>query len=178
MKDLVDIVALIVIYLFVFYNRWRKKGKDVLLANTLMYVYLSFVLYFTLMPIITSLPFILNHQYIPMNLEPFVDVTYSRGDFIRQIILNIIMTIPFGYLFPLVSKKEPSLIRTVLFTFLLSLSIEIIQPLLSISRSSDITDIINNVIGGVIGYLIYLAIRPLTAKILGYLGPKDSDSNA
>ena len=61
-----------------------------------MYVYLSFVLYFTLMPIIVKLPFILNHPYTPMNMVPFVDVLLGRGDFFRQVVLNVIMTIPFG----------------------------------------------------------------------------------
>ncbi len=131
-----------------------------------MYLYLSFVLYFTLMPIITSLPFMFNHPYTPMNLVPFIDVVYGRGDFIRQIILNIIMTIPFGFLFPLIKNKNPKLLKTVLYTFLLSLSIEILQPLINGFRSSDITDLITNVIGGIIGYILYLIFRPLTIKIL------------
>lgn len=164
MKDFIDIIILIALYFLVFYRRWKGKSKDVLLINTLLYIYLIFVLYFTLMPIITSLPFIFDHPYVPMNLTPFVDVSYGRGDFIRQIILNIIMTVPFGFLLPLARKVN--FIKTVLFTFLLSFSIEILQPLISSSRSSDITDIITNVLGGAIGYLIYLALRPLVRKIL------------
>ncbi len=42
------------------------------------------VLYFTLMPIITSLPFIFNHPYTSMNLDPFIDVLNGRGDFMRH----------------------------------------------------------------------------------------------
>ncbi len=63
--------------------------------NTIMYIYLSFVLYFTLMPIISALPFVFNHSYVPMNLVPFIDILDDRGDFIRQVVLSIIMTIPF-----------------------------------------------------------------------------------
>ena len=70
-----------------------------------MYIYLSFVLYFTLMPIITSLPFIFNHSYDSMNLVPFIDVLNGRGDFVRQVGLNIIMTIPF-WIFSTFSKKK------------------------------------------------------------------------
>lgn len=92
MKYLIDIIALVLLYTFVFFRKWKLKGKDVLLVNTLMYVYLSFVLYFTLMPVITSLPFILNHPYKLMNMVPFVDVLTGRGDFVRQILLNVIMT--------------------------------------------------------------------------------------
>lgn len=168
MKKIVDFVILTAFYIFIFYKKWKAKGKDVLFINTIMYIYSSFVLYFTLMPIITSLPFMFNHHYKPMNLVPFIDVSYGRGDFIRQIVLNVIMTIPFGFLFPLIKNKNAKLLKTVLYTFFLSLSIEILQPLISF-RSSDITDIITNVIGGVIGYITYFIFKPLTIKILDYI---------
>ena len=112
-----------------------------------------------------------NHHYTPMNLIPFIDVAASRGDFIRQIILNIIMTISFGFLFPLMIKNS-KLVKTVLYTFLLSLSIELLQPLISGFRSSDITDLITNVLGGIIGYMMYLIFKPLTIKILNYIKNK------
>ena len=104
-----------------------------------------------------------------MNLVPFIDVLYGRGDFIRQIILNVIMTMPFGFLFPLMKSKNAKLLKTILYTFLLSLIIEILQPIIiNGGRTSDITDIITNVIGGIIGYIIYLIFKPLTTKILDY----------
>ena len=106
MKNTVDFIVLAIIYLFIFYRKWKAEGKDILFINTLMYIYLSFVLYFTLMPVITSLPFVFNHSYVPMNLVPFIDVSYGRGDFIRQIVLNVIMTIPFGFLLPLIKSKH------------------------------------------------------------------------
>lgn len=168
MKNTVDFIVLAIIYLFIFYRKWKAEGKDILFINTLMYIYLSFVLYFTLMPVITSLPFVFNHSYVPMNLVPFIDVSYGRGDFIRQIVLNVIMTIPFGFLLPLI-KSKTSLIKIMLYTFLLSLGIEILQPLVSDFRSSDITDLITNVFGGVLGYILYFLFRPLAAKILCYI---------
>lgn len=84
MKVLIDLIVLIIIYFWRFYRKWKVKGRDVLLINTTMYIYLSFVLYFTLMPIITSLPFMFNHPYHPMNLEPFSDVINGRGDFLDK----------------------------------------------------------------------------------------------
>ena len=66
MEVLVDFAVLTIIYFGKFYKKWKKEGRDVLAVNTAMYVYLSFVLYFTLMPIITSLPFIFNHSYTPI----------------------------------------------------------------------------------------------------------------
>ena len=169
MKELIDFIVLFIVYIFMFYKRWKVKGKDILFVNTTMYIYLSFVLYFTLMPIITSLPFVFNHSYVPMNLVPFIDILSGRGDFIRQIVLNVIMTIPFGFLLPLVKNEKINLIKIILYTFLLSLSIEILQPLISDFRSSDITDLITNIFGGIIGYIFYLIFRPLITKILNFL---------
>lgn len=169
MKCLIDFGALALLYIRVLFRKWKTRGNDVLLVNTLMYVYLSFVLYFTLMPVITSLPFVLNHPYKPMNLVPFVDVLKGRGDFLRQIILNVIMTVPFGFLFPLTQNVTAKFGRTVFFCFLMSLGIELLQPLISGSRSSDITDIITNVTGGVLGYGFYVMFKPVTFWVLDRL---------
>ncbi len=168
MKYLIDFTALTLLYAG-FFSKWKIKGKDILLVNTLMYIYLSFVLYFTLMPILTSIPFILNHPYTPMNLVPFIDVLEGRGDFFRQIVLNIIMTIPFGFLFPLTRNRTAKFSRTVFACFLMSLGIEILQPLINGSRSSDVTDLITNVIGGMLGYVFYLIFKPVTFWILDHL---------
>lgn len=165
-KYLVDFMVLGIIYILIFYKRWKVSGRDTLFINTMMYVYLSFVLYFTLMPIVTSLPFMFNHPYTPMNLVPFIDVSLGRGDFIRQVGLNVIMTIPFGFLFPLTKKENTNFFKTIIFCFLLSFIIEVLQPLINGFRSSDITDIITNITGGVIGYLFYIIFKPLTSKIL------------
>ncbi len=168
-KILLDFLVLIILYIKVFYPKWHKKGKYDLFINTSMYIYLSFVLYFTLMPIIAKIPYIFNHPYELMNMTPFIDVTFGRGDFMRQIGLNVLMTIPFGIMLPLIDKKYSKLSKVILYTFLLSLTIEILQPLISGSRSSDITDIITNLIGGIIGYIIFKLFEPLIKKILKLL---------
>ena len=160
-KHLIDFIALFVLYLFVFFPRWRNKGRNVLFIRTVMYVYLSFVLFFTMMPIITSLPFIFDHPYA-INIIPFDDYANGRGDVVRQIVLNIVMTVPFGILFPMTQRRSRrKLINTVITTFLLSLGIEILQPVINGIRSFDVTDLITNTVGGAIGYLGYVIIRPI-----------------
>ena len=57
--------------------------------------------------------------------------------------------------------------RTVLFCFLMSLGIELVQPFFN--RSSDITDLITNMVGGVLGYGLYVVFRPVTGWIIGRL---------
>jgi glycopeptide antibiotics resistance protein len=160
----IDIIAMFLIYSIFFYKKWKVKGNDSVIVNTLMYVYICLVLYVTLMPIIVSLPFITNHPYRTMNLLPFDDFVNGRGDTVRQIVLNVIMMMPFGFLLPIVKKK--SLFSCTMATFLFSLTIEILQPLINGFRSSDITDVITNTIGGILGYLLYLLFRPLVNAIL------------
>ncbi len=177
MKELIDFIVLIILYFTLFYKKWNAKGKDTLLINTLMYIYLSFVLYFTLMPIVIYLPrtfisIVFSPHHKSMNLVPFIDVSLGRGDFIRQIVLNIIMTIPFGFLLSLIKKEHAKLTKILFYTFLLSLSIEFLQLFINSGRSSDITDIITNVTGGFIGFVIYILLRPITTKILDSLKNK------
>ena len=152
------------LYAFAFFRKWRPQGKDVLLVNTLMYAYLSLVLFFTMMPVIASIPFMLDHPYTPMNLVPFIDVSLGRGDFFRQVFFNIVMTLPFGFLFPLTRDKKAKFGVTVFFCFMMSLGIELLQPFFD--RSSDITDLITNIIGGALGYGLYTIFKPITFWIL------------
>ena len=112
-----------------------------------------------MMPVIVSIPFLLDHPYKPMNLVPFIDVSLGRGDFLRQVLLNVIMTMPFGFLFPLTRDKRAKFGETVFFCFLMSLGIELLQPFFD--RSSDITDLITNVIGGALGYGLYAIFKPI-----------------
>ena len=163
-KYLIDFAVLVFLYAFVFFRKWRTRGRDSLLVNTLMYAYLSLVLYFTMMPVVVSIPSMLDHPYKSMNLVPFIDVSLRRGDFFRQVFLNVIMTLPFGFLFPLTRNKRASFGVTVFFCFLMSLSIELLQPFFD--RSSDITDLITNVTGGALGYGLYVVFKPVSFWVL------------
>ena len=164
LKVIIDFIVLAILYAVVFFNKWRTKGKAKLAVNTLMYIYISLVLYVTLMPIVVSLPFIFNHPYVLMNMIPFDDYFSGRGDTIRQIILNVIMMMPFGFLLPLVKKEN--LLSFLFWTFLFSLGIELTQPLISGFRAADITDLITNTIGGFLGYLLYLVFKPLINRTM------------
>ena len=160
-RHLVDCVALALLYFLVFFPKWKRKGTSALLIRTTMYIYLSFVLFFTMMPILTSLPFLFDHPYA-MNLVPFDDYINGRGDVVRQIVLNVIMTVPFGFLFPMTQQRSKrTLLITVLASFLFSLSIELFQPLINSSRTFDVTDLITNTLGGIIGYLGFVILHPM-----------------
>ena len=173
-----DFLALTALYVLVLRKRWKARGRDVLLVNTVMYVYLSFVLFFTLMPVIAALPSVLSHPYA-VHLEPFADYRYGWGDAERQIVLNVLMTVPFGFLFPLTQRQtRRGFLRTLLCAAALSLGIELLQPLLHSARSCDITDVITNSFGGAVGFLLYRLFRPVTASVLRRIREKTQKRRA
>lgn len=136
-----------------------------------MYFYLCAVLCVTILPIDFTLDFkwkyhsSINITYI--HLKPFNDLIMGYRGSIKQIILNIIMTIPFGFLC-CVLKKNSTIIGVTLKTFLLSFTIEFIQLIMTIfllhHRSCDVTDLITNVIGGIIGFLFYKFLKVIWSK--------------
>ncbi|WP_132054595.1 VanZ family protein [Pseudocnuella soli] len=78
----------------------------------------------------------------------------------RNIIGNILLFMPFGFLAPIVLPFVRSLKAIVLFTAAFSLTAEMIQFVLKIGVF-DIDDVIFNLIGGTLGYLCLYGFRNL-----------------
>ncbi|MCD7809916.1 MAG: VanZ family protein [Erysipelotrichaceae bacterium] len=72
----------------------------------------------------------------------------------RYIILNILMFVPIGFLVPLVSVKMRRFYKTTLFSLLFTLLIETSQ-LISHRGIFEADDILNNLVGGMIGYGLF-----------------------
>ena len=102
-------------------------------------------------------------DYHLLNLRPFVWVkeTYSMGfvKMIKQIVGNVFMFVPYGFLLPVVFKKMQSFGKTFLIVFLSSFLIEFVQYF--IGRSCDVDDLIMNTIGGCIGYGVFFFCNSL-----------------
>lgn len=111
------------------------------------------MLILTLMPIIIHLPNIFSGFSSEINFHPFIDWQLQRGDSLTESLLNISLFIPFGFLIRKNTKLTP--LQTILIGFLFSICIEILQPLLSFDRVSDISDVITNTIGVCIGAYLY-----------------------
>ena len=75
---------------------------------------------------------------------------------------NIIIFIPFG-LFISSYLKSKKVFSVFFISLITSAFIELVQ--LKVGRSFDIDDIILNVIGSVIGYLLYLGLKSLKKKL-------------
>lgn len=106
-----------------------------------------------------------DHNYGLSNFVPFREIfRYQIGSklFIKNIIGNILLFLPYGYFASdyLKSKK----INIICFlTMLISLTIEIVQ--LNIGRTFDIDDIILNTCGGMLGYFLYRVMEKIKVKL-------------
>lgn len=96
-----------------------------------------------------------------INLVPFTEILrYKVGThaFYMNVIGNILIFLPFGYFVS--SYVRASKISHILFISLLtSFTIEFIQHY--IGRSFDIDDILLNVVGSILGFLLYIAINAI-----------------
>ncbi len=92
------------------------------------------------------------------NLIPFADLVrgYEMGikNMLKQVVLNVILYCPLGFLLPLFSDKLKKITAVILVSLFTSLIIEVLQYY--VGRSTDIDDIIFNICGATIGYYFYL----------------------
>lgn len=158
-----NFILLFMIYFLFFYPKWRLKSKKYFLLNTAFYIYIVIVLFATVMPF--KIPVgATNNLFISTAIfMPFNDLMQGYEGAQRDIILNILMMIPFGFLFPLI--RNSTLFQTTFTTFLFSFSIESYQLLTgwfgTSSRIFDVTDIITNTTGGFIGYLLFSKLKAI-----------------
>ncbi len=104
-------------------------------------------------------------NYGESNFIPFKEIfRYSIGSnkFIKNVLGNIILFIPFGFLSSYLLKNRKLGVITIL-TIIASGTIETVQYY--IGRVFDIDDIILNLLGGIIGFLIYIGIDAIRNKV-------------
>ena len=163
---MLSVIILILIYLIIYFKNWKNyKGAELIFRN-LMFVYICFVLFLTILPIDWTFdPKWKYHTSIEFsygNIKPFNDLILGRSGSIKEVVLNIMMTIPFGFFYSIL-KRNLNFIKVIISTFLFSLSIEVAQLMMTIfllnHRSFDVTDLITNTIGGILGYYVYIKLR-------------------
>ncbi|GLC81225.1 VanZ family protein [Lacrimispora brassicae] len=107
-----------------------------------------------------------------LNLIPFVTISeYFRFIIsgnkiigISNILGNLIIFFPLGFISALLFPKMRKLTRILILAFVFSLVIEVCQYIFACG-STDIDDLILNVLGGMAGYLVYILIsRSLEPK--------------
>ncbi len=104
-------------------------------------------------------------NYGTNNFIPFKEIMrYEFGSsfFIHNVLGNILLFVPFGFFVSFILKtKKPGYI--IIVTFITSLVIEFTQLL--IGRTFDVDDVLLNIIGGFLGYLVYLIIQVIYDKL-------------
>ena len=128
-------------------------------------VYVFYILYMTLL-CRTPRTFYQYNYKLFWSYQYFFDQDHPQG---RQIILNILFFVPFGFLlsavlnsFQIKSKKRIFLI-TIIAACLLSVAIEFLQLILKLGFS-EFDDVMDNTAGAVIGALIYLPFPAIKEK--------------
>jgi glycopeptide antibiotics resistance protein len=107
--------------------------------------------------------------YQPVNLSPFREFRRAlrlRSWYsVKQIVLNVLMTMPVGILTPAALGKADSHKgqKTLLFGLVLSVFIESMQAFLKVGMG-DVDDVINNVIGTAAGLGLYRLITRFASK--------------
>ena len=104
-----------------------------------------------------------------INITPLSEILrYSIGTkmFYYNVLGNIIIFIPFGFLFgEYVNPKK--IWPVVITTFITSCVVEFVQ--LKIGRSFDIDDIILNLFGGIAGYFLYIGWNAIDKRLPDFL---------
>lgn len=109
--------------------------------------------------------------YWNLQLIPFRTIASSIDSYIRvgmepssiNLIANIVVFVPMGYLIPLVLRR-PSFLKTIVFSLAIILGIEIIQFKTCLG-AADIDDVFLNMVGCVMGYALYVISRALHNKL-------------
>jgi len=94
------------------------------------------------------IPFATINRYLGV-----LDRPSGFGLFLYNILGNMVLLIPFGYIFPIVSKQAKKWWFFILVTLIFILSIEAMQYF-SMSGTLDVDDVLLNFVGAMIGYLL------------------------
>ena len=120
------------------------------LSRTLLILYLLILVWLILFKFSLDIASVLDHQVRSLNLTPFADLSGSN---LREAILNLVVFIPLGLLSGL-NFKRSSIWRKLALVLLFSLGAELVQFILAIG-TTDITDVITNTSGGLLGLMLY-----------------------
>ncbi len=144
----------------------RKISYDKILIVVIFIFYMTALIGATLFPIVYDHSFmkskdVIEHRLKLIPFEVIIETLNRNSPFnaVVQILGNIIMTLPFGFLLPMIIrfKKKYTYIIT---AFLMPVCIEATQLVLGLSlgtlyRTADIDDVILNSTGIFIGYAVY-----------------------
>lgn len=129
------------------------KNKRTFLLHLLFVFYLAALTWIILFKMAISFDTI-DHGIRSLNLIPFKGAMITNGRInFSEIIDNILVFCPFGIYIGVLYRRW-NLSEKVLSFFSVSLIYEVLQYIFAIGRS-DITDVIMNTVGGIVGLIVY-----------------------
>lgn len=137
-----------------------KKKKEFVLYKEI--IYLGFMIYMMFLFRIVTFQ---DVNFSPFNLVPFKEMfRYEFGSklFFKNVIGNMLMFVPYGFFMAYILKENKPW-APLLLSFVASFTIEITQY--RIGRVFDIDDIMLNLVGGFLGYIVYLIILKIKDKL-------------
>ena len=151
------------IFLIVYFLVYKKlmKGKSKLNLRQIG-LYSAFIIYIIMVIEVTIISRDPLYGGIPIEVfTSYKNAIYS-GE-CTNIILNIFMFVPLGFMLPLILKKCQKWYITYLLGLFTTLTIEIVQ-LITMRGIFEVDDIINNFLGCAIGYGLVMALISIIKK--------------
>lgn len=150
-------------------NRANRKKLNVVGWLT-FYLYIILLMYFLFFSERYGRENILQDYHY--NLEFFKEIkrfiTYRQQlgyeTFIVNIIGNVLAFAPLGFFLPLLEKRYQKFLITVFLCCMFSLCVELTQLYLKVGIF-DVDDILMNTLGGILGYLSYIALKMILGRV-------------
>lgn len=96
-------------------------------------------------------------NFIPLKTIIHYCRTSSIDLTIREVLGNIIAFTPMGFLLPFLFNRIKGVVKISIISFIISLFFEVIQLITNLG-SFDVDDMILNVLGAIIGFMVYIAV--------------------
>lgn len=168
------IIGIVILIILLVYLKIRIKVENVYLVfYSIFYLYLMGVLKYTIFPIPLD-PYMAevmseNTTFLNgINLIPFI---FKATEYLihKQVLLNIVLSIPFGFGISYITKVSKS--KLIVLGLLFGVAIEGLQLIISLTigytyRYIDINDIVFNFIGTLIGYCIFRFFSIVLIKVV------------
>ena len=140
--------------------RSGKYNKSQLTAAIILSAYVVVLLYLTIFGRYSH-PEYTYQIHIYKSYKHLLEQFDWQG--IRQIIINIAMMIPVGFLLPVLMKNKHKYLLTLTFAFVLILFIESMQLVMQCG-TFEVDDVVNNLLGTLIGLLLHKTIIAIYHK--------------
>ena len=148
-----------------------KTQRQIYVSMVVLGIYMVLLIWLILFKLQVNLGSLMHIRNI--NLIPYSQSMIVNGQVnLREIIYNVIVFIPMGVYISMFKPEWP-LIRKVLPCAVTSLVLETLQYVMAIG-ASDITDVIDNTLGGIIGIGVALLLARIfkdkTAAVVNSIG--------